>query len=440
MKTFFVSWLLFVVCSPAVVAAEWTATNQVRISSPFVAMLAEEARTNHPALRAADARADAAVWNAAAVRAWEDPTAKFGVMGAERARREDDGDLLYGVEQKLPLFGKPQAARSVAQAEAMVQRRDAHFRAQQVRRDLLKQLLVVALSDRTLELAREDLAALETLAATSEDKFRDGFATQVEVLQVQNERARRANALRNSESLLRAEHASLNRLLNRKAESRWPKLLLPELISAVPPVDELVRHATETAPQLDLMRASLQHAESSVAFTRKQRLPDVAVGVEGRQFADTGEFREGVLTFGVSIPWGNRLRYNADVKREQRKAEAAQFDIADMQLALRDEITRLALQIENARRETTLYRAEIIPRTQQALESAHANWLNNRGLLRDVLETRRQLLEARAMEARAVAEQHSMLADLSLHCGMGELENFTHQAPPGNAPLPGGTP
>ena len=125
------------------------------------------------------------------------------------------------------------------------------------------------------------------------------------------------------------------------------------------------------APQLGTMRAALRQSESAVRLARKQRLPDVSVGLEGRQFADTGEFREGLVTLGVSLPWGNRSRYAADIKREQRKAEAAQFDIADMQLSLRDEVTRHAIQIENAQREATLYRTDIIPRTEQALSAAH---------------------------------------------------------------------
>src|SRR5690349_2995793 len=103
MKTFLVHGSLFFVLCSRSVAAEIVATNAVLISPRFIDALAEEARTNHPSLRAADARADAAVWNAAAVRTWEDPMAKFGVMGAERERRADDGDLIYGVEQKLPL-------------------------------------------------------------------------------------------------------------------------------------------------------------------------------------------------------------------------------------------------------------------------------------------------------------------------------------------------
>ena len=403
-------------------------TNAVVVSPELVESLAEQARTNYPALRAADARADAATWNAAAVRAWEDPTAKFGVMGADREKRADDGDLLYGLEQKLPLFGKPRAARELAQAEAAAQRHDAAFRAHQLARDLHRQLLKVALTERVVELGNADVAALDTIVAATEEKYRNGFATQVEVLQTQNERARRLNLLRTDENLLRAEHASLSRLVNRASDASWPKLLLPQPIPGLPPAEEMVRHATETAPQLEVMRATARQAESAVRLARRQRLPDVSLGLEGRQYADTGEFREGTVMFGLSIPWGNRSRYRADIRREERRLDAAQLDVADMQLSLRDEITRLTIQIENARREETLYRTDIVPRTAQAFESARNNWLNNRGMLRDVLEARRMLVEAQTMEARAVADQHSMLADLILHCGMGELHNISRAA------------
>lgn len=425
MKTFLVSCSLLVVFGSRSGAEEIPpATNAVVVSPQFIGALAAEARTNHPALRAADLRADAAVWNAAGVRTWEDPMAKFGVMGADRMRRADDGDLIYGVEQKLPLFGKPQAMRAVARAEATTQRHEAMYRGVQLRRDLYRQALKVALAGRTVELERDDLASLELLVTTSEDKYRNGFATQVEVLTSQNERARRANLLRTDENLLQAEKASLERLLNRPTNSVWPTFLLPAAATNLPPVDLMVEHATTLAPQLDVMRGSLRQAELSVQLARRQRWPDVTVGVDGRQFADTGEFREGVVSLGLSLPWGNRSRYAADIRREQLKAEAAQMEITDMQLGLREEINRLAAQIENARREALLYRDDIIPRSEQAVSAARVNWLNNRGMLRDVLETRRMWIEARAMEARALAEQHAMLAELALHCGVEDLNQL----------------
>lgn len=439
MKTFSLSSVLLlsaIVCSSAAEAP--VRVEAVVVSPQWIDELTAEARTNHPALRAADLRADAATWNAASVRTWEDPMARFGVMGADRERRADDGDLIYGVEQKLPLFGKAQAMRAMVQAEATTQRHEAMFRSVQLRRDLHRQALKLALTERTLELSREDLVSLELLVTTTEEKYRNGLAIQVEVLTSQNERARRSNLVRTDETLLRAERASLERLLNRSTNSNWPKLLLPGAATNLPPVELMIEHATTMAPQLDVMRGSLRQAELSARLARTQRMPDVTLGVDARQYSGSGDFREGVVSAGISLPWGNRSRYAADIKREQLKAQATQLEIADMQLALREEIVRLAAQIENARREVWLYRDDITPRTELAVNAARINWLNNRGTLRDVLDTRRMWIEARAMEARALAEQHVMLSELAMHCGVEDLEQLAakHTQP---VPSPKGT-
>src|SRR6266850_983915 len=83
-----------------------SATNAVPLTPEFVNQLAEEMRTNHPALLAARARTNAAAAGVDAVRTWEDPTARVGGVAADRAMRADNGDVIYGAEQKLPLFGK----------------------------------------------------------------------------------------------------------------------------------------------------------------------------------------------------------------------------------------------------------------------------------------------------------------------------------------------
>src|SRR5881409_3355843 len=80
---------------------------------------AAEARTNNPSLKAADSRVRSATLNAEAVRTWEDPTALFGgsVYSSRGFNPSEDGNLAYGVEQKLPLWGRTKLARRVAQAE-----------------------------------------------------------------------------------------------------------------------------------------------------------------------------------------------------------------------------------------------------------------------------------------------------------------------------------
>jgi len=75
------------------------ATQVVVVTAEYVNRVAEEMRANHPALRAAGARALAAKLGADAVRQWDDPMVKAGGLGARTEMRADEGDLIYGVEQ-----------------------------------------------------------------------------------------------------------------------------------------------------------------------------------------------------------------------------------------------------------------------------------------------------------------------------------------------------
>jgi outer membrane protein TolC len=182
-----------------------------------------------------------------------------------------------------------------------------------------------------------------------------------------------------------------------------------------------VDRAADFEPKLHVMRQEVHQAEASVAATRKSRLPDVSAGIEGRHYSGDGGFREGMFTVSLSLPWFNRGKYRSDVARDEARLKAVELDAADYRLSVSEELHQLTVSIDAARREALLYRDEILPRSQQALESAHANWAANRGMFNDVMETRRMLLEAQLMYARAVSEQHQLLADLVLLCGVGDL-------------------
>lgn len=170
------------------------------------------------------------------------------------------------------------------------------------------------------------------------------------------------------------------------------------------------------------MQAQILQAKAVAELTRRQRLPDFSAGIEGRQFSGDGGFREGLFTLSFNLPWGNAGKYHNDLRRDQARTKSAEFDAADFTLSLRHEINQLAVQIDAARREAVLYRDEILPRARQALESAHAAWAAGRGPFRDLLDARRLMLEGEATEARAIADQHALMAELVLHCGLGEFD------------------
>lgn len=397
-------------------------TNVVRLTPEFIGLLAEEMRTNHPALLAAGARTNAAAASLNAVRTWDDPMLRVGGMVAREEMRADDGDVFYGAEQKLPLFGKPALARRVARAEFVVESANADSQFQFRRSELAKIAFRAALAEQVVAVGEQDLVWLQTMADTAEAKYQSGAATLVEVLQVQNERAKRTTQLHTDRENLSHARVSLNRLLNRKLQSPWPALELPGIAGPVFYSEKLVGYAARFEPKLRMMREQIKQASAMVDATRRSRLPDVSAGVQTRNFSGNGDWRQTELMLSFSLPLFNTKKYRADIQRDEARLRATELDAADYELSLREEVHGLTVKIDAARREALLFHDEVIPRSESALESARANWETGRGIFRDVLDARRMLLEGRLMYARAVSEQYQMLSELVLCCGLGDLE------------------
>src|SRR3989441_1901646 len=399
-------------------------TNAVVISTAFINRLVAEARTNNPSLKAADSRVRSSALNAEAVRTWEDPMAMFGgsVYSSRGFDPSEDGNLAYGVEQKLPLWGRPKLARRVAQAETSMREAEVGYRARQLRGEIAKALVVTALAERVVEIGEQDVAWLQATEKATDNKYRAGQAVVADTLQIQNEVAKRKDALRTDRRRLAHERFALNRLLNREVSSTWPSLKLPRVAPAVPLSAKLLSLALQNEPKLKLLDQEIKQAAASAELTRKTRLPDVSLGVEGRQYSGDGEFRSGMFTIRFSLPFANRDKYQKDYERDKERQKSAEQEREDQVLMVREELHHLAVGIEATRREALLQGDEITTRAAQALTSRLSEWEGGRGAFRDVLDARRMLLESELMSARATAEEHRMLAEMLLWTGLENLE------------------
>ena len=409
------------------------ATNTVVISSALINRLAAEARTNNPSLKAADSRVRSATLNAEAVRTWDDPMAMFGgsVYSDKGFKPEEDGNLAYGIEQKLPLWGKPKLNRRVAQAETFMRQAETELRVQELRRDISKGLLATALAERVVEIGKQDLAWLEVIAQAAENKYRAGAAALADTLQIQNEAAKRNDTLRTDRRRLAHERFALNRLLNRPADSPWPSLRLPPVGPAIPLSGKLLELALQSEPKLKVIANQIKQAEAAAELTRKTRFPDLSLGIEGRQYSGDGEFRSGMFTLRFPLPWFNEEKYRKDYARDKEKQKTAEQEREDQVLMVREELHHLSVEIEAMRREALLYSDTIFTRAAQALTSRLADWEAGGGMFRDVLDARRMALDSELMSARATAEQNEALAELLLWTGLANLETL---APLANEP------
>jgi outer membrane protein TolC len=430
---------IFLICSSAsstlagAVSPTGAATNAVVISTDLINGLVAEARSNNPSLKAADSRVRSATLNGEGIRTLDDPMAMFGgsVYSPQGFNPSEDGNLAYGVEQKLPLWGKPRLNRRVAEAEKSTRQAEAELRVQELRRDLAKGLLATALAERVVEIGEQDRAWLEVTAKATENKYRAGEAVLADTLQIQNEAAKRNDTLRTDRNRLAHERFALNRLLNRPADSQWPSLRLPPVGPAIPLSGKLLTLALQSEPRLKVMAQEIKQAQAAAELTRKTRLPDVSLGVEGRQYSGDGEFRSGMFSLRFSLPWFNGDKYRKDYARDKEKQKTAEQEREDQVLMVREKLHHLSVEIEAKRREALLYGDEISARATQALTSRLADWEAGRGMFRDVLDARRIMLESELMSARASAEESEMLAELLLWTGLGSLETL---APLANEP------
>jgi outer membrane protein TolC len=397
-------------------------TARVTLSPAYVNQLAEEMRTNHPALLAANARTNAAAAGVAGVRTWEDPKIILGGMAADQMMRAEDGDIMYGAEQMLPLWGKPALARRVARAELAVENANTDYQFQILKSGLAKALFRTALAEQVVAIGQQDLTWLQTTAEAATAKYEAGQATLVETMQVRNEQAKRTTQLQTDQENLAHARVSLNRLLNRNLQAPWPQLELPPVAGPVYFNQQLFTFASKYEPKLRMMREQVNQAQATVDSTRRSRMPDVSAGAISRNYSGNGDWRQAEFMLSFSLPVFNTRKYRADIRRDEAKLRATEWDIADYELSLREEIHGLTVKIDTARREALVYREEIIPRSESALNSSRAGWESGRGSFRDVLDARRMLLEGRLMYARAVSEQYQMLSELVLCCGLGDLE------------------
>jgi cobalt-zinc-cadmium efflux system outer membrane protein len=414
--------LILLGCNCLAALAQEQTTNRTVLTPEFINELSEEARTNNSALWASRSRVTAARENSASIPHWRDPEVMIGGMAAERSMREEDGDLIYGVEQMLPVFGKEKAMRNAAKADIPLQEAELEFQFQMLRKQLAVALFEAALRDELLILSRQDLIWLETLLKGVEERYKLGEASLVDVIKVQNERSRRQEQVTTDQNTREDAYVSVNRLLNRNVHAGWSPLALPETANAIPMSSKVIDFALKFEPKLKAMRKELLRAEAVAEISRKEKRPDLAMALEGRQFSGTGEGRSASVLLKMKIPWLNGNKYRAAIRRDEARVQEVKSGIEDYTYQTQAELHHLISMIDNARREALIYRDEIIPRSERALASAQVAWQSSRDSFRDVMDARRMLIEAHTMYFKAIAEQYKTISELVLCCGVGDLE------------------
>lgn len=330
---------------------------------------------HNPELKALDFEARAAEARILPAGALPDPTVSIAFRGLEPgqpwraagAQRE----VAYAVRQRIPLWGKRDLERTTASQAAAAVGLDRVATA----RDLLEEAeaayvrfwhadQAVAVLDRRIALLRQVEEMAGVRYALGRAAQQDAIRAQVEQTSLRRKRIERLAAKQEAA-------ATLNAVLGRRSDA---PLATPD------EAPRLVVHSASLAAALDgadahpavrAQQARAEAARTNVVLERRNRFPDITVGVGAMQLGNGIDSTE--LMLEVEIPFQQRARRERE--RESRLLEEAALARRDATLRAVEERGASAwAQWTSARERRGLIENTLLPQADATWQSALASY------------------------------------------------------------------
>src|SRR5207247_975370 len=171
------------------------------------------------------------------------------------------------------------------------------------------------------------------------------------------------------------------------------------------------------SPEVKLAQQASERAEASLGQAKKAVIPDLQVtGIlvqNNTPLIETNPLRatgvQGGAQIGVQLPIFNRNQGNVAAARGE--IESAKQDLARLKLQIERDLATVFRDYDSARVTVQQYKAEMLPRAQQAYKLYQTNYQNMAAAYPQVLISQRTLfqLEADYIQALANAWQSSLV-------------------------------
>ena len=346
-------------------------------------------------------------------------------------RTTSPDDWKATLTQPLPLPGQLAKAGVVAESEAGI----AHLGLDSAVRDTTLRIresfqeLLYLQEARRLAAANQDLlqqlrkVAETASSATNRVALVDIMKAQAQVGQVGYDLL----LLQESE---RTEQARLNSILNRVPDAPIGALAEEPLRAVVYTLQEIYPLAEKNLEEIRIAQASVDKADAMVDLTRYQTLPKFALGVS---YGDINMRQQVGVQAGLSLPlWlGKNAGRMGEARAEAEKMRAQRsVQVNETRVGIRDVYFRL----QNSERLVRLYRDDLVPQANRAMQKADTWFKEGQGSFSDYSETAAAWYNFQLALARAKADYGKFLARLESLAG----QTLTNRGTKDKTALPAG--
>ena len=364
-------------------------------------------------------------------KALPDPLLTYGYYLESVETRVGPQEQSFGISQRVPAFGKRSVMKAIATDVA-------HAAEQNYQREklILDQSIANAYAElyylkRSIAITQDRIRLLRNLEEVARTRYKAG-APMGPTLQAQIELGRLEDQLNSLNDQIKPREAALNALLNQPADTalsldeRLPYRTVPD------DQTNLVKDLGQTSPELKELTARLEQGGNQLKLARRDRLPDVTLGV---MYIDTGDAAMPVSdsgknpvigTIGINLPiWigKNQSRIRAAAHQQM----AAQLLLENRTQTLEADLQQALFRLRDADRKISLYKASLIPKAVQSLEVNRQAYEAGSMEFINLIDSERMLLEFELAHERALADHLIARAELSRLTGIDFLSGADHE-------------
>lgn len=407
-----------VVAGLVAMCAPLTALASEPLPGASVESLLDLARRINPEYAAMRHEADAADERILPAGALPDPKLRIELQDLTRMGEQNPtlspsevGSTRYTFMQDLPWFGKRALKHDIAvqEAEGAKGRALTTWSALSSRiKSGYAQFYYLSQSERLTKGILDLMVRLEKIAQV---RYAGGLAVQQDVIRAQVEQTNLENELIALDNERRQTQARLNALVARPPNA---PLAEPERLRPIPSPVKLDYAALEDRvrarnPELFTDDARLKAAEKSRELTYRNRYPDFTVGVAPTQYGNA--VKEWMLMVEVNIPLQQSSRRSQERESDAMLAAARDRKEATTNQVL-SELSENVSGLDAARRTELAIAGSLLPQAEITFNAALASYQNGKVDFATLLDSQRQIRQAKQNRIKVQAEEQVRLADI----------------------------
>lgn len=360
-------FLVFVVLSTAASA------QQIDWSSPEA--IGDRAVAASPALRALDARIEAAREAVRAAGSLPNPMAMGGVQDLQQDLENDPMMTMFmvGASQTFVPERRRESAREAERARVDQLQAERAALSASLARDGRALWITVAAIDGRIEVIEDVLGVADSMTAAARARYETGTAIQADVMRAQLARSNLTHRLLALQGSRRSATASLRSLLDLPADANVPPIALahghdPASVSAFVPLDT---HAAIAA-----LRAQARRSEARIALARSANRPDwnleAAYG-----FRPEGENMISVMG-RVELPIRRSERIEPRIREAIAEREASLALVEELRRILTERAAIAGSVREEALEQIRFHEEVLVPQARLAFDATLAAYQTGR--------------------------------------------------------------